>query len=156
MDKNMWASEVFRRYRSVPEFRVAVKDACPDAGPSIYWETSLKVVADSVWSYVIARGSSIRVLAEIAGMPAPAEITLDAAKLQVMEAVAVHRGEKDGLGPRLSIYVEVPVTGWSAVVRGEILAWLADLATEVHIAGGVTLRFRPVAPTSQGGPILVG
>ena len=84
------------------------------------------------------------------------EVTVDAAKLQVMEALAVHRGERDNLGPRLSIYVEVPVTGWSASVRVEVLAWLAGLATEVHVAKGTTLRFRPLAPASKGGPILVG
>lgn len=83
------------------------------------------------------------------------DVTVDAAKLQVMEAVAVHRGERDAMGPRLSIYVDVPVTGWSASVRGEIVLWLIGMATDIHIAG-VALRFRPLGAATGCGPMLVG
>lgn len=82
-------------------------------------------------------------------------VTFEDAKSLVLEAVATHRGQRDQLGHRLSRYVYVPILGWAAPVRAEILAWLVEIgATEGQFLHN-NLRFRiPALDESGPGPTL--
>lgn len=155
MEGQLWRKTVCKKFSGTPRFQLAVCDIVEEAAYQVDWHGSLEVVAGRVWKLLAARGR-YDVLAEIVGEPAAAEVNLDEAKLQVMEAVAVHRGERDAMGPRLSLYVDVPMVGWSDPVRVEILTWLADLATEIHVVGGGILRFRLLAASSRNCPTPVG